>query len=75
MSVIMTCSAGSSEWCDTITERHVHDMRTGGLAFVSDIQSRKKKNVLFKSLFHEILHVTVKYSLSTKRTMLRCTCI
>lgn len=73
MSVIMTCSAGSSERCDTITERHVHDMRTGGLAFVSDIQSRKKKNVLFKSLFHEIL--TVKYSLSTKRTMLRCTCI
>lgn len=43
MSVIMTCSAGSSEWCDTITERHVHDMPTGGLAFVSDIQSRKKK--------------------------------
>lgn len=72
MSVIMTCSAGSSEWCDTITEKHVHDMRTGGLAFVSDIQSRKKKNVLFKSLFHEIL--TVKYSLSTKE-MLRCTCI
>lgn len=48
-------------------------MPTKNLTFISNIQNQKKKNILFKSLFHKIL--TIKYNLSTKKTILKYTYI